>query len=73
MIETELYELQCPQLFVQFKWHLLQAKKTGNRVRFYYSDTQDMTDVFKYLTLHHYPYTQSTTSQLFIEVNADYV
>jgi hypothetical protein len=73
MLEKDLCGLRCPQLFVQFKWHLLQAEKAGDKVRFYYSDALDMTDVFKYLTLHRYAYKQSTQSRLFIEVNTDHV
>ncbi|KAF7773991.1 hypothetical protein PCIT_a0359 [Pseudoalteromonas citrea] len=73
MVKKNLCDLQCPQLFVQFKWHLQQAEKAGHVIRFYYANAQDMTDVFKYLTLRHYSYTQSTTSQLFIEVNTHHV
>ena len=69
MLDIDLSQFQCPQLFVQFKWHLLQAKKNRVSVRFYYADEQDIRDVLQYLTVHDYCYCHHRHSQPFIEVN----
>ncbi len=49
MIEYDLRPLRCPQLFVQFKWQLKQAKLKADAVRFFYTKEQDLRDVMRYL------------------------
>ncbi|MCG7563352.1 MULTISPECIES: hypothetical protein [Pseudoalteromonas] len=49
VIECDLRPFQCPQLFVQFKWQLKQAKTKAKAVRFFYTKEQDLRDVMRYL------------------------
>ncbi|AOT07914.1 hypothetical protein S4054249_08690 [Pseudoalteromonas luteoviolacea] len=48
----DLRSYQCPQLFVQFKWQL-KSLSVG-KLRFIYSDKQDMSDIQRYLCAHSY-------------------
>ncbi|KID57334.1 hypothetical protein JF50_08935 [Pseudoalteromonas luteoviolacea] len=48
----DLRGYQCPQLFVQFKWQL--KSMCVGRIRFIYSDAQDISDVKRYLCGHSY-------------------
>ncbi|WP_155946280.1 hypothetical protein [Pseudoalteromonas rubra] len=49
VIECDLRPFQCPQLFVQFKWQLKEAKIKAKAVRFFYTKEQDLRDVMRYL------------------------
>ncbi|MFC3032396.1 hypothetical protein ACFOEE_07695 [Pseudoalteromonas fenneropenaei] len=45
----DLTQMQCPQLFVQFKWALKQAASQSEPVQFKLLKTQQTADIFRYL------------------------
>lgn len=73
MLDIDLSEFKCPQFFVQFKWHLLQADKAESTIRFHHLGEQDISDIVRYLTQHNYHYYSQVTSQPFIEVSIKHV
>ncbi|MEI5638916.1 MULTISPECIES: hypothetical protein [unclassified Pseudoalteromonas] len=45
----DLSELNCPALFVQFKWRLKQHQNTHEAVHFLFAQMSDLADVTQYL------------------------
>ncbi|OHU86593.1 hypothetical protein BET10_18875 [Pseudoalteromonas amylolytica] len=73
LVKVDLSAYQCPQLFVQFKWHLRQAQQTDSIVQFYYHQEQDINDIVRYLKQHQYLYVHYNGAQPSIEVSINHV
>ncbi|CAM4154870.1 hypothetical protein BIW53_12650 [Pseudoalteromonas byunsanensis] len=73
LIKVDLSTYQCPQLFVQFKWHLRQAQQSDSKVQFYYHQEQDISDIVRYLDQHQYLYKHCNGAQPSIEVSIKHV
>ncbi len=51
----DLTQYQCPQLFVQFKYNLKMHQESES-VKFQFSESAQLNDVFRYLENHHIQY-----------------
>jgi hypothetical protein len=69
-LKIDLSNFQCPQLFVQFKFHLKQAEKQQCTIHFIYRSNQLVGDVLLFLEKKHYQFTHHSDAKPspFIEV-----
>ncbi|CAH9054683.1 hypothetical protein PSECIP111951_01088 [Pseudoalteromonas holothuriae] len=71
--KVDLSLFKCPQLFVQFKWHLRQAQQQTTKVQFYYLTEQDISDIVRYLEQHRFIFSHHQGIAPFLEVNTNHV